>query len=175
MKKFVIMMLATALAVGTLAACTGTTDPEDSNASTEASGVVSTEVSENKSIDMDALFEDLKKDFVATELRNLDGASIETDTGINSASYAGFYWLTEISGLSSEKAIMFLAKDEQSATTIKNKLQTVLESETAQMKDYNAANYEMLQKAVLEQKGLYVYLLISPNVDKLAATVNNAF
>lgn len=169
MKKIIIMLLAAALAVGTLTACTGgeTTD-NSADASVEASA-------EAKTPDMNAILEALKADFSATEKRERSEDEILMETGIEPSSYSGFFWLAEMSGLSSEKAVMYMAKDEASAGAIKLKLEAVLQSELAQMKDYNADNYAMLNKAVIEQKGVYVYFIVSPNVDKLAATVKAAF
>lgn len=178
MKKVIVMLLAGALAISAFAACTGEETPSASK--DDSSAVVSNDAStvaseEAKTVDMNAVLEQIKADFKAEEKREISADDIYQETGIDPETYTSHFWLTEISGLSSEKAVMFMAKDENAASAIKQKLDIVLQSETAQMKDYNADNYAMLQKAVVEQKGLYVYLLVSPNVDKFVATVNSAF
>lgn len=188
MKKIVILLLASALAVSALAACGGgdgeTSGEETSVVSAAESGAETSVVSESVSsgesaaaneVDFSALAEKLAADFVTQERRLVSGDDVFQETGISPDSYTGFLWLADLSGLSSEKAVVFLAKDEAAAEDIKTRLDTVLQSETAQMKDYNAENYAMLQKAAAGREGLYVYLIISPNVDKLAETVTGAF
>lgn len=172
MKKLMIMLLAGALAIGTLTACTSgeQTDPskDDAGTSVEAS-------TEAKTPDMEGLLAALKGKFQATELRERSEDEILMETGIDPSRFVGFFWLAETSGLSSEKAVMYMAKNEDDAAVLKTKLDAVLQSELAQMKDYNADNYAMLSKAVIAQKGVYVYLLVSPNVEEFEKLVNAEF
>ncbi len=185
MKKFAIMLLTAALAISTFTACADVGGGSESKESSSPSGTESAVSSGTESavssasaaegVDLDALLATVKESFAVSEQRNIPSDEIYQETGIEEGSYTGCFWLSDMSGLTSEKAVVFAAKDEAAAANIKSKLDTVLQSETAQMKDYNADNYAMLQKAVCEQKGLYVYLLVSPNVDKFAEAVNAAF
>lgn len=175
MKKAMIMLLASAIAVASLTACGGDGDessvPESSVQ--ESSVQESAELSKD-AVDLTALLAQVKAQFSTEDVRELAEDDIFNDTGIATDSYTEYFWLAEISGLSSEKAVVYHAKDEATANGIKEKLNTVLQSELAQMKDYNADNYAMLQNAVLEQKGLYVYLIVSPNVNALQEAVSSA-
>lgn len=175
MKKTMIMLLASAIAVASLTACGG--DGDESSAPESSVAEVSAEASTEESkadADMAALLETLKGHFTTEDVRELSADDIFNDTGIATDSYTEYFWLAEISGLSSEKAVVYHAKDEATADSIKEKLNTVLQSELAQMKDYNADNYAMLQNAVLKQEGLYIYLLVSPNVNALQEAVSSA-
>lgn len=176
MKKAMIMLLASAIAVASLTACGGNGGDESSvpESSVQESSVQESAEPSKAEADMAALLGTVKAGFSTQDVRELAAEDIFNDTGIATDSYSEYFWLSEISGLSSEKAVVYHAKDEATATDIEAKLNTVLQSELAQMKDYNADNYAMLQKAVLQRKGLYVYLLVSPNVDALQEAVSSA-
>lgn len=175
MKKTMIMLLASAIAVASLTACGGDGDESSvPESSVQESSVQESAEPSKADTDLAALLAEVKAQFSTEDVRELAADDIFNDTGIATDSYTEYFWLAEISGLSSEKAVLYHAKDEETAADIQAKLNTVLQSELAQMKDYNADNYAMLQKAVLKQEGLYVYLLVSPNVNALQEAVSSA-
>ena len=186
MKKILTVIIAGIFVLAAFTACRTSPEGEisgdsavESEVSEETGAEISTETSTETSADakpdLTALSKQFEEKFKAADRRLLAEDEIYQDTGIDPAGCDSFFWLAEVSGLSSEKAVVFMAKDEAGAQEIKTKLNTVLESELAQQKDYNADNYAMLQKAVLDVKGVYVYLLVSPNVDEFKKIADSAF
>lgn len=174
MKKFAVLMIAGALALSSLAACGGNEGDTQSKVNSEASKVVSTEASVEESkaaLDLDALSASLKTKLVATETLDKSADDLYNDTGIADTTYAEYFWFGEMSGLSSETVALFKANTEADASTIKGFLEGYVQSATNQMKDYNADNYDMLTKSVIKTSGLYVYMVISPNVDTIDGAI----
>lgn len=175
MKKFAVLMIASALALSAFAACGGNEGDTDSKvnseASKETSAVVSTEVSESKEIDLPTLRDELKTKVEATETLDKSADELYNDTGIADTTYANYFWFSEMSGLSSETVAVFEAKSDADRDTIQGFLNGYLQSVINQQKDYNAANYEMATKAVIKSSGLYVYLVISPNVSDIDSAI----
>ena len=177
MKKLVTLMIVGALALSSFAACGGNEGDNQSKVDSEASKVESTEVSTEESkaaIDLSALAAELKTKTVATETLDKSSTDLYNDTGIADTTYASYFWFSEISGLSSETVAMFEAKSDADLATIKGFLEGYLQSVKNTMKDYNADNYDMANKAVIKTSGLYAYMVISPNVTDIDAAIADA-
>lgn len=177
MKKFAVLMIACALALSSFAACGGNEGDTQSKNESEASKVISTEASTEESkapLNLSALSADLKTKLVATETLDKSSEDLFNDTGIADSTYENYFWFSEMSGLSSETVALFEAKTEADVATIKGFLDGYVQSVKNQMKDYNADNYDMATKAVIKTSGLYVYMVISPNVDTIDGAIASA-
>lgn len=176
MKKFALMMLVGALALSSLAACSvNTTDNSSSSSVSDSSEVVSvvdeskteeskTEESKAESINLIDLAALIRPKLTASETLDKPTDELYNDTGIVDTTFNNYVWFSEMSGLSSEMVAIFEAKSEADVETIKGFLEGYVQSVKNQMKDYNADNYDMANKAVIKTSGLYVYIVISPNV-----------
>ena len=176
MKKFVLMMLVGAIALSSLAACsvnTTDTSKDPSNVADSSELVISvdaskdeskTESSKEESINLIDLAASIRPKLVATETLDKPTDELYNDTGIVDNTFESYVWFSEMSGLSSEMVAIFEAKSEADLNTIKGFLEGYVQSVKTQMKDYNADNYAMAEKAVIKTSGLYIYLVISPNV-----------
>ncbi|MBQ3081102.1 MAG: DUF4358 domain-containing protein [Clostridia bacterium] len=173
MKKFAVLMIACALALSSFAACGGNEGDTQSKNESEASKVISTEDSKAP-LNLSALSADLKTKLVATETLDKSSEDLFNDTGIADSTYENYFWFSEMSGLSSETVALFEAKTEADVATIKGFLDGYVQSVKNQMKDYNADNYDMATKAVIKTSGLYVYMVISPNVDTIDGAIASA-
>ncbi len=187
MKKIALMLLVGAIAMSSLAACSvNTTDKDNSSSKPEdSSAVVSTEASTEESkaeeskaeeskaeaINLIDLAAELKTKLVATDTLDKPTDELYNDTGIVDTTFNNYVWFSEMSGLSSEMVAIFEAKSEADVTAIKGFLDGYLQSVKNQMKDYNADNYDMATKAVIKTSGLYVYIVISPNVTEIDSMI----
>lgn len=172
MKRTLTLTLALIIALMSFAACGGdSTDtgstPEQSQPAEQSKAPVN--------LSLDAIKPDLVAMMAAEETFEVDADSVFNDTGINPSTYENGFWVIELSGLSAETIGFFKANSEADAQSIKTLLQGHLTSVTNQYKDYNADNYAMAQKAVIGSNGVYVYFVMSPNVDNIINTINSAF
>jgi len=167
MKKLVTMLLIGAMALSAVA-CTPVPNDDESSAP-----VASGSSQAQQEVDLATLATQLKGKAVATEFLDNSADNILNDTGISADMYSEFVWFSEQSGLSSEMVAIFKAADGK-AEEVKTKLQAHLQFVLNTTKEYDANNYAMAQAAVLETKGAYVYLVISPNVDDIAKAIRDA-
>lgn len=136
--------------------------------------VVSEEAPEaNDGVDVDAL--------KAQVVEAMEGASFEmpaemvyNDTGIDPASFEQGFWLCEETGVIAENVAFYVANSEEDANAIKDLLNNKLTSMQNQYKDYNEDNYNLTLNAVIGGNGVYVYLVISPNVDAVKDCIEAA-
>lgn len=166
MKKLVTMLLIGALALSAVA-CTSV--PSEG----ESSAPVASGASQAQAVDLATLANQLKGKTVATEFLDASADHLLNETGITADMYSEYFWFSEQSGLSSETVMMFKTADGK-AEEVKTKMEAYLQHVLNTTKEYDANNYAMAQAAVLETKGAYVYLVISPNVDDIAKAIRDA-
>ena len=184
MKRFALMMLVGAIALSSLASCsvnTTETSKDTSDKVDETSAVTSTEISTDKNeskteskdeaINLIDLAAEIKGKLKATATLDKPTDELYNDTGIVDTTFNNYVWFSEMSGLSSEMVAIFDAKSEADLGTIKGFLEGYVQSVVNQMKDYNADNYDMATKAVIKTSGLYIYLVISPNVTEIDSLI----
>lgn len=71
------------------------------------------------------------------------------------------------SGVNQEEVVLIKAKDDSSASEIKQKLDARFQSKLDQNKNYNAEQAKMIEGCKVEQNGLYVTMIVSDNADKI--------
>lgn len=71
------------------------------------------------------------------------------------------------SGVNQEEVVLIKAKDDSSASQIKEKLDARFQSKLNQNKNYNAEQAKMIEGCKVEQNGLYVTMIVSDNADKI--------
>lgn len=170
MKKFLSLVLVLVLSLSALCACGGSGD--DNSASEGASSVdavLSCTVSELK----DELF-GLSSAGKDNMLESGEGAILD-NTGIAKELYEEGFYASDVGGVSIETIMFFKAVDETAAASIKAKLEAKNAEYVAQSKNYNEDNYAMANNGVVEQRGVYVYMIISPKVSELAAAITGKF
>ena len=71
------------------------------------------------------------------------------------------------SGVNQEEVVLIKAKDDSTASQIKEKLDARFQSKLNQNKNYNAEQAKMIEGCKVEQNGLYVTMIVSDNADKI--------
>lgn len=78
-------------------------------------------------------------------------------------------------GMRADEVWLLEAKDETALENLRQLAQTRIEAKLDETVTYAPDQYVIVEKAVVQVKGLYLALLISPDVDALAAAFEAAF
>lgn len=168
--RFFSLALVLALSLSVLCSCGGgTEDSSSAEPSATETASLSCSVSELK----DELFA-LSAAGKDNMLESGEGAILD-NTGISKALYEEGFYASDVGGVSIETLMFFKAVDEASATAIKEMLEAKNAEYVAQSKNYNEDNYEMANNGVVEQVGVYVYMIISPKVSEMTAAISAKF
>lgn len=154
MKKPLSLILVFALMLS-MAACGGSTE------------------SEKKNVDLNAIYEDFSD--ILPEMMLLDETTMMNFLGIDTADCSQVIAAICGDGLRADEVWLIEAKDEASLETLRQLAQTRIESKLDETVTYAPDQYVIVEKAELLVNGLYLALLISPDVDALKAGFEAAF
>ncbi len=157
MKRVFVLLLCAIMAIGCFCACDSSDTP--------------TETTVN--VDITALKDNVKTLTAAKDTTVRSADDVYNDVGINPETYTEGFWLIDAS-ITVETVAFFKAKDADSATAIKEKIDKYVKSVLSQQDNYNEDNYYMAEKAKVGISGNYVYLVMSPNVDSVYGAVSAA-
>ena len=147
MKKVISLILAFALVLS-LAACGGKKE-------------------EAVSLDVDALFESYSQ--YLPDMFYPDEATMLNFLGINVEDCTRYKVAICAEGMRSDEVWLIEAKDEAAMETLRQLAQTRIESKLEETVSYAPDQYVVVEKAQILTNGLYLALLISPDVDALKA------
>lgn len=153
MKKLITLILALCMVLS-LAAC-GSKQPKEVN------------------VDLDALYESF-----APQLPDMfcpDENTLLDFVGIDVEECAKYKVAICAEGLRADEVWLIQAKDEAALQNLKELAETRIVAKLDETETYAPDQYLIVQKAELLQNGLYLALLISPDVDTLKAGFEAAF
>lgn len=153
MKKVFTLMLALSLVLS-MVACGGKTE-------------------EAVSVDIDALYESYSQ--YMPDMFYPDEATMLNFLGISTEDCAQYKVAICAEGMRADEVWLIEAKDEASLETLRELAQTRIESKLDETVTYAPDQYVIVEKAELLTNGLYLALLISPDVDALKAGFEAAF
>ncbi|MBE6922544.1 MAG: DUF4358 domain-containing protein [Ruminococcaceae bacterium] len=164
MKQVFALLLAVTVLLS-LTACSGQEEPQPQapSVTTEAPAAPA---------DMSAIYEEMEKTLPEmipmdeTTMLNFCGISAEDCTQVVAAICAD--------GLITDEVWLIEAKDEASLATLKSLAESRLKAKGEESITYSPEQYAVVQKAQIICDGLYMALIVSPDVDTLAEIFNGA-
>ena len=150
------------------------TEPDSENDTKKDDGVgeESTKEEDKKITSMFDMYEEVSTQVGLGDLINLDGEILENYYMISSANYI------ECAAFQSEDAVvpeivMFIrAKDEKSVGTLKKNLNDFKEMKENELRTYSPEGYEQVKNGEIIVNGNNLFLVISPNKDKIINIIN---
>ena len=153
MKKLISLMLVFALVLS-MAACGGKAE-------------------ESVSVDVTALYESYSQ--YMPDMFYPDVDTMMNFLGISTEDCAQYMVAICAEGMRSDEVWLIEAKDEAALENLRQLAQTRIESKLEETVTYAPDQYVVVEKAELLVNGLYLALLISPNVNELKAGFEAAF
>ena len=133
------------------------------------------ETEKTLSVSVTELGEKVEEKMSSETVADYDATLLLDDLGIASSLYTEYFYKVGSSDASVEEVAFFKAADEESATTIMQKLQSRKASTESTQKDYNAENYDIAVNATVETDGLYVYMVMSANRTDINSVIADSF
>lgn len=170
MKKFAVIGLCIALCIGA-ASC-------KSNGSNADKGGNNTEITE-KSDDMKQvktaaqIYDEIKALEVLPEMLDMDAEFISNYYDIDAEKLKDYVFATSLVSIRVDTVIIATAKDSADLEDLKLKIQKFRDAKAAEMKNYLADQYEIVNKSEVKTKGNTVYLVISEksgDIEKIIET-----
>lgn len=157
MKRTVIVLAAVLAAVMLLCSCSSGGSSSSGADSSQSGGKTLTDVW--SAVKNEVIFSDFNEFTEVKKLKRYYGITEdmvdEFAGGING------------SGVNQEEVVLIKAKDDSTASQIKEKLDARFQSKLNQSKNYNAEQAKMIEGCKVDQNGLYVTMIVSDNVDKI--------
>ncbi len=124
-------------------------------------------------VSMAELYEEIKAAADLPDMIELDSAQrLDRNYGITEDMTDDFAGGIDSSGVTMTEIVLIKAKDKRSADEIAEKLDHRLKSKLDQNRTYNPAQAAIIEKCRVEQKGLYVTMIIAEEADLLTGIVN---
>lgn len=125
------------------------------------------------SVDVNALYESYSEQL--PEMFYPDDATLMNFLGIDAADCTQYKVAICAEGMRADEVWLIEAKDEAALETLRQLAQTRIESKLDETVTYAPDQYVVVEKAELLTNGLYLALLISPDVDTLKAGFEACF
>lgn len=125
------------------------------------------------SVDVNALYESYNEHL--PEMFYPDDPTLMNFLGINAEDCTQYKVAICAEGMRADEVWLIEAKDEAALETLQQLAQTRIESKLDETVTYAPDQYLVVQKAELLTNGLYLALLISPDVDTLKAGFESSF
>ena len=106
------------------------------------------------------------------DLMTYDSDRLADELVIKSGDYTEGFLLIPIDSAGVETIAFFVCADDAAAENVKLRLETKVSDTRTQQKDYNADNYTVAMAATVTKEGSYVYLIMSPNKDKIQKVID---
>lgn len=153
MKKLISLLLATLLVVS-LAACGGSAPKA-------------------KNVDVNAVFDSVSQ--YLPEMFYPDETTMLNFLGIKAENCKQYKVAVCSEGLRADELWIIEAKDEAALETLKKLANSRIESKLDETESYVPDQFVIVQKAEIVTNGLYLALIISPDVDTMKASIETAF
>ena len=161
MKKIALILACVMILCVALCAC--------SSGSSDSSG------SSGSAKSISDIYQDIKSQVELTDMLEIDTPELLLKRyGIASEDVAEFAACVKSDGIDQEEIILIKATDDAAAGRVKEKLDTRYEAKLAQNKDYNPEQYAIIEKCSVDQDGLYVSMIVSPNAETIKKIYQDA-
>lgn len=180
MKRAVLILTAALLTSVALCACSNggsNTSSEPSNSSVVSQpsaeeSKVSSESSENTSSTESSLLKDtytkIQEQVTLPEMVNLDTTKkLDRYYGIQAEDVEDYAGGINNSGVQQDEIVLIKATSEDAAQRIVDALQARYDAKISENENYNPEQAAMIKACKIEQDGLYVSMIISPDAEKI--------
>lgn len=179
MKKCILLFASVLVASSLLCACSGNSSNTSSTpAESSSSSVVSSQssVSEsNSDIKLSDVYTDIQGQVTLPEMVALDSTKkLDRYYGIQADDVADYAGGINNSGVEQDEIVLIKAVSDEAATRIKDSLEKRYQSKISENKNYNPEQAAMIEKCKIEQNGLFVSMIISPDAVKITEIYKNA-
>lgn len=127
-----------------------------------------------KQADLQKVMADMKTKIKNQEMMDLSTDDLMPNYGISTDDVKQFAAYVDSTGIKGDEIIFLEGKDADAAKRIKEKLDTRYKQKEVEMKDYLPAEFAILKKCSVNQKGNYVSMIVSPQYEELNKIYNEA-
>ena len=154
----------------------GTASATESSREEKTSGEDVTEESTNKDdrkiTSMFDMYEEISAQVGLDDLINLDGDTLENYYMISSAHYSECAAFQSEDAVVPEIIMLIRAKDKKSTDTLKKNLKEFKEMKENELQSYSPKGYEQVKNGEVIVNGKNLFLVISPDKDKIINIIN---
>jgi len=119
-------------------------------------------------VDVEQLLSDMATKVGWKDMMTMSSKHLKNLYGIAEADVVKFSGVMKNDGITADEILLIEAENETKADALKEKLQARLKNKANEAKDYLPEQYAVIEKAEIKQKGQYLALLVSPDVDALS-------
>ena len=119
-------------------------------------------------VDVEQLLSDMATKVGWKDMMTMSSKHLKNLYGIAEADVVKFSGVMKTDGITADEVLLIEAENETKADALKEKLQARLKNKANEAKDYLPEQYAVIEKAEIKQKGQYLALLVSPDVDALS-------
>lgn len=119
-------------------------------------------------VDVEQLLSDMAAKVGWKDMMTMSSKHLKNLYGIAEADVVKFSGVMKNDGITADEILLIKAENETKADALKEKLQARLKNKANEAKDYLPEQYAVIEKAEIKQKGQYLALLVSPDVDALS-------
>ena len=119
-------------------------------------------------VDVEQLLSDMAAKVGWKDMMTMSSKHLKNLYGIAETDVVKFSGVMKNDGITADEILLIEAENETKADALKEKLQARLKNKANEAKDYLAEQYAVIEKAEIKQKGQYLALLVSPDVDALS-------
>lgn len=119
-------------------------------------------------VDVEQLLSDMATKVGWKDMMTMSSKHLKNLYGIAEADVVKFSGVMKNDGITADEILLIKAENETKADALKEKLQARLKNKANEAKDYLPEQYAVIEKAEIKQKGQYLALLVSPDVDALS-------
>lgn len=119
-------------------------------------------------VDVEQLLSDMATKVGWKDMMTMSSKHLKNLYGIAETDVVKFSGVMKTDGITADEVLLIEAENETKADALKEKLQARLKNKANEAKDYLPEQYAVIEKAEIKQKGQYLALLVSPDVDALS-------
>lgn len=119
-------------------------------------------------VDVEQLLSDMATKVGWKDMMTMSSKHLKNLYGIAETDVVKFSGVMKNDGITADEILLIEAENETKANALKEKLQARLKNKANEAKDYLSEQYAVIEKAEIKQKGQYLALLVSPDVDALS-------
>lgn len=128
----------------------------------------------NNNKPLSEVYEEIKLQVTLSEMNEFKSAeSLDRYYGIVADDIAEFAGGINNSGVNQEEIVLIKAVDNNAAARVKEALNNRYNAKYNENKNYNPEQAEMIEKCSVEQKGLYVTMIVSENYETITQIFND--
>ncbi|MEY8336826.1 DUF4358 domain-containing protein [Lachnospiraceae bacterium 62-35] len=130
--------------------------------------------SSQKEADPRGIYESIGEAVELPSMMEGDDSFISNYYGINPADLESYVFASAEDATLADAIIIMEVKSQEAQENIVNALNTVIEQKCAEMENYLPEQFEIVAKSSVKTEGLYVYLVISKDAEKMEEVIQSA-